>query len=55
MSQKTPKFDEIAKRVLANYELLEPQTAFIRYSDNVTYKVTTADGKAWPVSIIWIQ
>ena len=51
MTQKLTKYDKIAERVLTHYDLLEPHTSFIRHSDNVTYKVTTADSKAYLLRI----
>jgi hypothetical protein len=37
MEENQFMFDEIAKQVLENYELLEPRPTFIRHSDNITY------------------
>jgi len=51
MTQKVAKYDEIAKQVLATYHLLNPRLSFIRHSDNVTYKVTTADSKSYLLRI----
>jgi len=51
MTQKISKYDEIAKRVLTNYDLLEPRISFIRHSDNVTYKVTTTNSEAYLLRI----
>jgi Ser/Thr protein kinase RdoA (MazF antagonist) len=47
MKRRVTAFDEIAKNVLDNYELIEPRIAFIQHSDNVTYKVTTANLKSF--------
>ena len=51
MEENPHPFDEIAKQVLANYELLEPCPTFIRHSDNVTYKVTTANSETFLLRI----
>jgi Ser/Thr protein kinase RdoA (MazF antagonist) len=51
MEENQFTFDEIAKQVLANYELLEPRLTFIRHSDNVTYKVTTANSETFLLRI----
>ena len=51
MNQSETKFDEIAKGVLDHYELIEPRLAFIRHNDNVTYRVTTANSKAYLLRI----
>jgi len=45
------QFDEIAKRGLDHYELMEPRLTFIRHNDNVTYRVTTANSKAYLLRI----
>jgi len=51
MKRRVTKFDEIAKRVLDYYELIEPRIAFIRHNDNVTYRVTTSNSKAYLLRI----
>ena len=47
MKRSETKFDEIAKQVLDYYNLIEPRLTFIRHNDNVTYRVTTANSKAY--------
>ncbi len=51
MKRSVTKYDEIAKRVLDHYELIEPRIDFIRHNDNVTYRVTTANSKAYLLRI----
>jgi len=51
MEQKITKYDEIAKHVLENYELLDPRRSFIRHSDNITYKVSTANSGSFLLRI----
>jgi len=51
MKRREAKFDEIAKLVLDEYEILEPRISFIRHSDNVTYKVTTRNAEAFLLRI----
>jgi Ser/Thr protein kinase RdoA (MazF antagonist) len=51
MEENQFMFDEIAKQVLENYELLEPRPTFIRHSDNITYKVTTANSETFLLRI----
>jgi len=51
MKPSITKFDELAKRGLDHYELIEPRLTFIRHNDNVTYRVTTANSKAYLLRI----
>ena len=51
MKQKVTMFDTMAKRVLAHYDLSEPHISFIRHSDNVTYRVSTAESKEYLLRI----
>lgn len=39
------KFDQLAQRVLAEYDLDRPAVAFIHHSDTVTYQVTSSGSK----------
>jgi Ser/Thr protein kinase RdoA (MazF antagonist) len=43
--------EALAHQALAAYDLPEPQLAFIRHSDNVTYKVTTGDSGTYLLRI----
>lgn len=51
MTKNPFMYDEIAREVLGNYDLLEPSISFIRHSDTVTYKVTTKDARAYLLRI----
>ena len=51
MKPRVTKFDEIAKLVLDEHEILEPRICFIRHSDNATYKVITRNAEAFLLRI----
>jgi len=51
MDDYQDKFEAIAKSVLADYALDEPRLSFIRQSDSVTYKVTTANSEPYLLRI----
>jgi len=51
MREKQAKYDVIAKRVLTEYEVKDLHLTFIQHSDNVTYKVETANGDAYLLRI----
>lgn len=51
MSPTTYPAEYLVEQALANYVLRDPQVAFIRHSDNLTYKVTTATGEAYLLRI----
>jgi len=51
MGNNQGKFDTIAQTVLKKYEINEPRLTFIRHSDNVTYKVTSAESNTFLLRI----